>query len=259
MQKAHVLALVLALVVAGCGSRGEVVLATTTSTVDSGLLDVLVPRFEEAAGYDVKELALGSGAALELVARGEADVALVHSPQAEQELVAGGQAGRRLLVMHNRFLVVGPEEDPAGVAGATDASDALRRIAATEALFVSRGDDSGTHRFERSLWEAPPGNWYQETGQGMGATLQIAAEQGGYTISDNATYLATRDATGLAVLLDRGRELQNVYHVIEAKGERVNAEGARAFADFMVAPATQAVIASFGVEELGEPLFVPDA
>lgn len=270
------LVLILAcLALSACGERAggdaasdrpTVILATTTSTVDSGLLDLLVPRFEEASGFAVKPLPLGSGQALELAERGEADVALVHSPQAEQAFVESGKAGRRLLVMHNSFLIAGPGSDRAGVGTATDVAEALRRIAKSESVFISRGDESGTHSFERARWTdsgvEPTGDWYQESGQGMGATLQIAAEKGGYTIADRGTYLATRESTGLAELFSSGPEMLNLYHVIEVDGSagaRVNVEGGGAFADFLVSPEAQAVIRGFGIRQYGEPLFVPDA
>ena len=219
-----------------------VILATTTSTQDSGLLDVLIPAFERASGYQVKTIAAGSGEAIEMGARGEADVILAHSPAAEEALMADGKGGSRRTVMHNDFVVVGPAADPARIKGRS-AADALDRIAAAEAPFVSRGDDSGTHVFELGLWEdagvTPEGAWYQESGQGMGATLQIANDKRGYTISDRGTYLATESARDLEILVEGGSELLNVYHVIDvapAAGERVNAAGGKAFADWLVAP-----------------------
>jgi tungstate transport system substrate-binding protein len=260
-------AAVLALVFAACGDgdRESVILATTTSTQDSGLLDELIPAFERDSGLQVKTIAVGSGEAIELGARGEADVVLAHSPAAEQELMAAGKAGARRTVMHNDYVVVGPPGDPAGVRGA-QAARALARIAKAKAPFVSRGDESGTHTFELGLWEdagvEPGGGWYQESGQGMGATLQIANDKDAYTISDRGTYLATESARDLEILVEGGGELLNVYHVIdiaEDAGERVNAEGGKALADWLVAPAAQNAIKTFGVEEFGEPLFVPDA
>ena len=261
---------------AGCGddegggsstpAQPELLLATTTSTVDSGLLDELVPVFENETGYEVKPLALGSGEALELAGRGEADVVLVHSPSAEEEFMATGVAGERRLVMHNRFMIIGPKDDPAGVAQAAGVTDAMLRIADAQAVFISRGDDSGTNAFELKQWEAagiePNGAWYQLSGQGMAATIQIAAEKGGYTISDNATQLATAETSGLASLYDRGAEMLNIYHVIELTDEAgadVNVEGGQAFADFLVSEEAQRLIEEFGVSDHGEPLFVPDA
>jgi tungstate transport system substrate-binding protein len=261
-----------ALCLAGCGSddgarsdRAPVILATTTSTRDSGLLDVLVPAFERVSGYQVKTIAVGSGEAIEMGARGEADVVLAHSPAAEEELMSDGKGGERRTVMHNDFVLVGPSVDPAKVRGAT-AAEALARIARARAPFVSRGDESGTHTFELALWEdagrTPEGAWYQESGQGMGATLQIADDKGAYTISDRGTYLATESARDLEILVEGGAELLNVYHVIDiaaASGERVNAEGGEALADWLVSAAAQGEIKTFGVDEFGEPLFVPDA
>jgi tungstate transport system substrate-binding protein len=257
------------LCLAGCGddggARAPVILATTTSTQDSGLLDVLVPAFERERGYRVKAIAIGSGEAIEMGARGEADVVLAHSPAAEERLMADGKGRERRAVMHNDFVLVGPSADPAGVRGATAAA-ALARIAEAEAAFVSRGDESGTHAFELGLWEAAGratgGAWYQESGQGMGATLQIANDKDAYTISDRGTFLAAESARDLEILVEGGGALVNVYHVIDIAadaGERVNAEGGRALAEWLVSPAAQREIESFGVEELGEPLFVPDA
>jgi len=265
---------ILLLVLAACGSPAEgpaagpsveeaLILATTTSTQDSGLLDEILPAFTAETGWNVKPIAVGSGAAIEMGRRGEADVLLVHSPAAEEELVAEGNTGRRLLVMHNDFVLVGPEDDPAGVRG-LPVDEALARIAEAGAVFVSRGDESGTHARETSLWEeagvAPAGEWYQETGQGMGATLRVAAEKAGYTLSDRATHLA--QSGGLAVLVEGDRGLLNVYHVIEMTtraGERVQPDGAAAFADWITGRDAQQRIGEFGREEFGQPLFVPDA
>ena len=224
---------------AGCGgaqagpaAERSIILATTTSTQDSGLLDGLLPAFAAETGWEVKPIAVGSGQAIEMGRRGEADVLLVHSPAAEEELVAEGTAGRRLLVMHNDFVLLGPEADPSGVRGAP-IDEAMRRIAGSGAVFVSRGDDSGTHARENSLWEqagvTPGGDWYQQTGQGMGATLRVAAEKAGYTLADRGTYLSQPD--GLAVLMEGDPGLLNVYHVIEMTtraGERVQPDAAAA-------------------------------
>ncbi len=242
-----------------------VVLATTTSTQDSGLLDELVPAFEEAEGYRVKTVAVGSGQAIEMGRRGEADVVLAHSPDAEKELMASGVAGSREVVMHNDFVVVGPEEDPAGVKGA-EAVDAFERISREQAPFVSRGDDSGTHAKELSLWDdagvTPRGRWYQETGSGMGATLTVAAEKEAYTLADRGTYLSNQQARELALMVDGGPGLLNVYHVIDIDsdaGDRVNAAGGDAFAKWVVSPPAQRIIDSFGRDQYGEALFTPDA
>jgi tungstate transport system substrate-binding protein len=243
-----------------------VVLATTTSTQDSGLLDVLVPLFEKQTGYTVKTIAVGTGQALAMGDRGEADVVLVHAPALELKYVEKGTLVHRRLVMHNDFVLVGPPDDPAGIRDAATALDALARIARRRAGFVSRGDNSGTHAKERALWKAagvtPERPWYVESGQGMGATLQIASQKRAYTLTDRATYLAFTRRVQLAILVEGDAPLLNVYHVVEVNPSRhpkVNAAGGRAFADFMVAPATQDAIAKFGVAEYGQPLFVPDA
>lgn len=252
----------------GCGAESDeraVVLAATTSTQDSGLLDVLVPAFESDTGWQVKTIALGSGQSIALGRRGEADVVLAHSPAAERELMASGVAGHRRPVMANDFVLVGPRADPAGVAGRAP-DDALSRIARAGAPFVSRGDDSGTHRFELALWDragvAPRPPWYQETGQGQGATLRVAAERDGYALTDRATYLATSADDDLAVMVGGGPGMENPYHVIDITaraGSRVNAAGGAAFADWLAGPRGQALIGSFGREEHGRALFEPHA
>jgi len=244
----------------------ELILATTTSTQDSGLLDVLIPMFEKQTGYQVKTIAVGTGQAMAMGQRGEADVLLVHAPDSEKKYMADGYGVNRQLVMHNDFVIVGPPGDPAKIKGAQTA-DALKRIADAKALFISRGDNSGTDQLDKKLWKAlgvDPGSqsWYQETGQGMGATLNVAAEKNGYTISDRATYLAFKSKLGLDILVEGDQELLNIYHVIQvnpAKWPKVNAEGARAFDDFMVSKDTQDAIAKFGVDEYGQPLFFADA
>lgn len=243
-----------------------VILATTTSTQDSGLLDDLIPPFEKQTGYVVKTIAVGSGQAIAMGKRGEADVLLVHSPEAEKALVAEGSGVNRRTVMHNDFVLVGPAADPAGVAKRT-AAEAFQRIAASKTLFLSRGDNSGTHAQELSLWKAAGivvegQSWYQQTGQGMGQTLAIAAEKQAYTLSDRGTYLALRQKIGLPILHEGDPSLRNVYHVIEvnpARFPRVNGAGARAFADFMVSKAVQKRIKEFGIARFGSPLFFPDA
>lgn len=259
------LALLLAV---ACGSGGqELILATTTSTQDSGLLDELVPLFEKDNDYNVKVIAVGTGQALEMGSRGDADVLLVHAPSAELELVDSGAAVNRQLVMHNDFIILGPADDPAGVADAGDALEALQAIAGAEAPFISRGDDSGTNKLELALWEdmgQDPGGqgWYEESGQGMGATLQIANQRAAYTISDRGTYLALSDDLDLEVLSEGDARLLNVYHVMQVNPDmfdKVNGEGGQAFVDFMVSDATQEVIRTFRVDEFGEPLFIPDA
>jgi len=246
----------------------EVLLATTTSTRDAGLLDSLVPVFERTSGYNVKVIAVGSGQALEMGRRGDADVVLAHAPEAERLLVDSGYFISRRLVMHNDFLIVGPAADPAHLGGMTDALAALRRLAERGAPFVSRGDQSGTHKLEQKLWRLagikPPGagGWYIEAGHGMGETLQMADEKRAYTITDRATYLAWRAKVQAAPLVEGDPLLYNVYHVLELNPKnapRINAAGGKAFAEFLVAPATQALIAEFGKSRLGRSLFIPDA
>ncbi|MBI2554096.1 MAG: substrate-binding domain-containing protein [Candidatus Rokubacteria bacterium] len=246
--------------------RAAVILATTTSTQDSGLLDVVVPLFEQNTGHTVKTIAVGTGQSLALGDRGEADVVLVHAPKLELEYLAKGNLINRRLVMHNDFILVGPAADTAGIKGVRKAADALKKIAETRGTFVSRGDNSGTHNTERSLWKttgvAPKGRWYIESGQGMGATLIIASEKGAYALTDRGTYRAMQKRVRLAILLEGDTPLLNVYHVMEvnpARHPRVNAAGGRAFADFIVSAEAQAVIRTFGVEKYGAPLFFPDA
>jgi tungstate transport system substrate-binding protein len=243
-----------------------VILSTTTSTQDSGLLDVLVPLFEKKTGLTVKTISVGTGQALALAARGEADVALVHAPSPERKYVEKGKMQNRRLVMYNDFVIIGPEDDPAKIKGVPKAVDALKRIAETQSHFVSRGDKSGTHLLELGLWKeagvAPTGAWYIESGQGMGQTLGIANDRRAYTIADRGTWLAFQKRISLPILVEKDKPLLNIYSVMEvnpANGPRVNVAGGKAFADFMVAPDTQAVIKTFGVDKYGQPLFVPIA
>jgi tungstate transport system substrate-binding protein len=242
--------------------KGQMILATTTSTQDSGLLDELVPRFEEQSGCSVKTVAVGSGEALELAEKGNADVLLVHSPEAEEEFMDGGHGVSRKAVMHNDFVVVGPADDAAKIKGAGSAVDAFTRIAKAQAPFASRADESGTNTQELAIWEAagiePNGSWYIETGQGMGETLTIASQKRAYTLSDRGTWLAT-DNLDLELLVEGGDDLLNPYHVIVVKGENVNSDCAQQFSDWITSPEIQKEIGQFGVAEYGEPLFVPDA
>jgi tungstate transport system substrate-binding protein len=246
----------------------EVLLATTTSTRDAGLLDSLLPVFERATGYRVKVIAVGSGQALEMGRRGDADVVLAHAPEAERALADSGYFLRRRLVMHNDFLFVGPPADSAGLRGLNDALAAIRRLAGRGGTFVSRGDQSGTHHLELKLWREagirlpPAGRWYVESGQGMAATLQMADQKRAYTITDRATYLAWRDKVQLVPLVEGDPILYNVYHVMEVNPKnapRVNTIGARALADFLVSREAQRLIGEFGKSRFGQSLFVPDA
>jgi len=257
----------------GCGGKEsapqpqvqELILATTTSTMDSGLLDVLIPEFEKETGYQVKPIAVGTGKALAMGEKGEVDVLLTHAPAAERPLVDAAIVINYRRVMHNDFVVVGPPEDPAGIKGKPSA-DAFTAIAAAKALFISRGDDSGTHKKELAIWREagiePAGKWYQESGQGMGATLRVAAEKSAYTLTDRATYLAQQKNLGLEILVEGDESLLNIYHVMQVNPEKfakVNAEGAKAFVEFMVSPQIQQSIGEFGKEKYGQPLFFPDA
>jgi tungstate transport system substrate-binding protein len=245
-----------------------VLLATTTSTRDAGLLDSLLPVFERRTGLKVKVIAVGSGQALEMGRRGDADVVLAHAPDAERVLADSGYLLRRRLVMHNDFLVVGPASDPAGLRGMNEAVAAVRRLAARQVLFVSRGDRSGTHLLEQKLWRLAgvrlpaEGEWYVESGQGMAATLQMADQKRAYTLTDRATYLAWRDKLQVVPLTEGDTLLYNVYHVMEVNprnAPRLNAAGGRALADFFVSPEAQALIAEFGRPRFGQSLFVADA
>lgn len=263
------LVLLAALCLPACNPKPKnpaLILATTTSTQDSGLLDVLVPAFEAETGYTVQIVAVGTGEALKMGEEGNADVLLVHAPSTEVTFMEGGFGSDRRLVMHNDFVIVGPANDPAGIRG-FDPVEALTAIATRGASFASRGDDSGTHKKELSLWKNagtdPAGQaWYIETGQGMGATLTIASETGAYTLTDRATYLANRDNLSLEILVEGDASLLNVYHVIVVNSELwpyANNAGAIAFADFITSEKGQEIIADFGVEEFGQPLFIPDA
>ncbi len=251
----------------------NLILATTTSTQDSGLLDVLIPMFEAEYGYVVQTVAVGSGAAIKMGQEGNADVLLVHSPAAEKTFMADGWGKDRSLIMHNDFIVVGPEADPAGIKGLT-AAEAFAKIfaAGTEkpesVVFVARADESGTSTKELGIWKKaeldPAGSkpaWYVETGQGMGASLTIASEKGGYILADRATYLANKANLSLVILSEGDNSLLNIYHVMTvdtAKWPKVNYQGATDFMSFMLSETTQAEIEKFGVDKYGQSLFIPD-
>jgi tungstate transport system substrate-binding protein len=244
----------------------DVILATTTSTYDTGLLDSLTPRFEKECGCRVKTVAVGSGAALALAGRGEADLVLAHAPALELKYVAEGKLANRRLVMSNDFVVVGPAADPAGLKSATTTAEAFGRLVAGDAPFISRGDSSGTNMLELAQWRSagltPSGGWYLQSGQGMGATLQIASEKGAYALTDRGTYLALRSGLNQVILFEGAPELLNVYHVLEsdsASHPGVNVLGGRALADFFLRRDVQDFIRTFGVATFGQPLFVPRA
>ncbi|OGO25369.1 MAG: tungsten ABC transporter substrate-binding protein [Chloroflexi bacterium RBG_16_51_16] len=259
------------LILAACNStpaNPALILATTTSTQDSGLLDVLVPLFEEQTGYTVNTVAVGTGQALKMGEEGNADVLLVHAPASEQALMDAGFGKDRALVMHNDFIVVGPASDPAGIRG-NPVVEGFESITTSNAVFVSRGDDSGTHKAELAIWKksgldpkTDKPSWYLETGQGMGATLTIASEKSAYTLTDRATYLANTSNLQMDIIIEGEAALLNVYHVITVnpdKWPKANFAGATAFLEFLIDPGTQEVIGSFGMEEYGQPLFFPDA
>jgi tungstate transport system substrate-binding protein len=262
-------ALALAGVLGGADGRAQgrrsLILATTTSTQDSGLLDVLVPRFEQESGIEVKVIAVGSGAALRMASRGDADAVLVHSPAAEEPYVAAGDLvdGRR--VMYNDFVIVGPPQDPARISGVTTIAGVMRALARVR--FVSRGDDSGTHSQEMALWaaagiDAAAVAGREETGQGMGATLNVADQRRAYTLTDRGTYLALRDRLDLTILYEGDPTLRNVYHVYAVNPARhpgVHRAEARAFIAFLVSDAVQRTIDDFKRDEYGQSLFFPDA
>lgn len=244
----------------------NLILATTTSTQDSGLLDVLVPDFEQKTGYTLKTVAVGSGEAMKMGQECNADVLLVHSPAAEETFMSNNYGSDRRLVMHNDFVIVGPAADPAGINGIKTAGEAFTKIADTQSPFISRGDDSGTNAKELAIWKSanltPEGDWYIESGQGMLATLQIASEKSAYSLTDRATYLSNKANLQLDILVQGDAPLLNIYHVIvvnPANCPTVNNAGAIAFADYMVSPDTQTLIGNFGVEKFGGALFTPDA
>jgi tungstate transport system substrate-binding protein len=252
----------------------EIIMASTTSTRDSGLMDMLIPVFEKQTGYQMKPIYVGSGAAMSMGQQGNADVLLVHSPAAEVKFMDGGYGINRQLVMHNDFLIVGPKSDPAGIRGIAVATDALKKIADANINFYSRGDNSGTDALEKSLWKkigisvadnsTSNPKWYIEggTGTGMLDLLRIASEKNGYTITDRSTFLFNQKVLGLDILVQGDPILLNVYHVIQVNPEKftnVNAAGAKAFADFMVSAAAQALIAEYGKDKYGQALFFADA
>jgi tungstate transport system substrate-binding protein len=248
------------------GELNEIILATTTSTQDSGLLEFLLPKFHAENEYLVKTIAVGTGKALKMAEDGNADVLFVHAPPAEVELVEKGFGIDRTLIMHNDFVVLGPKDDPAGISGMDSTVGAFDEINKSGAIFVSRGDDSGTHKKELQFWDEleiqPQGENYLESGQGMAATLRIASEKLGYTLSDRATYLANRKVIDLAILVEGDQRLLNIYHVISVNPEKwpqANYAGAQAFTSFLISTEIQQLIGEFGSDQYGQPLFFPDA
>lgn len=247
----------------------DLILSSTTSTRDSGLMDVLVPIFVQKTGYNLKPIYNGSGQAMALGQKGQADVLLVHAPDSEVTFMQAGYGINRRLVMHNDFIIVGPSTDPAGIKGMTSAIDAMKKMAAAKVDFYSRGDNSGTDQLEKKLWttagitqKGQP--WYHEANLGMGDLLRVASEKQAYTITDRATYLANKATLSLDILVQGDPVLLNIYHVIQVNPQKfpnisINADGAKAFSDFMVDPATQQIIGKYGVDKYGQPLFFPDA
>jgi tungstate transport system substrate-binding protein len=253
--------------VAEPGTAAKLILATTTSTDDSGLLDVILPEFEEKFNANVQVVAVGTGQAIKLGEDGNADVLLVHDRPKEDAFMAAGHGVRREDVMYNDFIIVGPESDPAGVKGMTGAAAALKKIANSQATFVSRGDDSGTHSKEKALWKAagiePAGDWYVSAGQGMGAVLTMTDEQQAYTLSDRATYLArTREGLELQILVEGDQILFNPYGVMAVnpdKGDHINTALANSFIDWLISVPVQETIGQFGQDKFGQSLFIPDS
>jgi len=248
--------------------KQDVILATTTSTENSGLLAYILPSFEEKFGRAVKVIAVGTGKALQMGRDGEADVLLVHAKPSEDEFVAEGHGTERFDVMYNDFVLIGPSADPAGLLENANSNvvDALKLVQENGSTFVSRGDDSGTHKKEKALWVAaelePAGDWYVEAGKGMGDVIMMADEMQGYTMSDRATYLSMSEKIELEVVTEKDSILFNQYGVIPVnpnKNEGINQEGAAEFVEWLLSAETQELIATFGVEKYGKPLFTPNA
>lgn len=273
MKRKALILLVLLLVavsvlMTGCAKNSQkqsLTLATTTSTEDSGLLDVLVPAFTEKTGIKVKVVAVGSGQALEMGTKGDADVLLVHSPQAELNFMSKGYGVSRKPVMHNYFVIVGPENDPANIKG-KNAIAALKSIAEQKSAFVSRGDESGTNKKELQLWDKadikPAGEWYKEVGQGMGDTLTTADQMKAYTLADEATFLSIKNKLTLQALISGGSDLSNPYTVItvsQKKYKKVHYQEAKDFSDYLVSVDGQKLIGNFGKKTYGKSIFIPDA
>lgn len=248
----------------------EIILATTTSTQDSGLLDVLIPKFTKESGIKVKTVSVGTGQAIEMGRKGEADVLLVHAKDDEEKFVEEGYGTKRLEVMYNDFILVGPKDDKLNLKekSGKDIKSALKNIQNTSSTFISRGDDSGTHKMEMKLWKdvdiTPEGDWYISAGTGMADVLKIASEKQAYTLTDRATYLSLKDTLDLEILVENDKLLYNQYGVIPVNvkktgGKELNQKGAEEFAKWITSDKTQKFIKTFGVEKYGEPLFIPNA
>lgn len=244
----------------------NLILATTTSTRDSGLLDYILPKFQEKYGYKVDVVAVGTGQALKLGMDGNADVLLVHAKADEEKFVQEGHGLKRYDVMYNDFVILGSSEDKANIKSEKDAASALKKISESKSNFVSRGDDSGTHKLEKKLWKKnsiePSGNWYLSIGKGMSETLLMASENKAYTISDRATFLAMKDKLELTVLLENKNDLINQYGVIAVnpnKSNKINAKGAQDFIEWILSEETQKLIGEYGKDKYGQSLFIPNA
>lgn len=243
----------------------NLIVAMTTSIEDSGLLNDLIAAIENKTGYQLKSISVGTGQALALAEKGEVDAVFVNSPLAEKKVLQDGTVMNRRLVMHNDFVIVGPAADKAQIRGKKDAVEAFSLIAKNQALFFSRGDDSGTNKLERDLWKQaniiPIGAWYQQTGAGMGHTLQVANDKKGYTLVDRATYLFQKKNLSLQILVEGDKKLLNLYHVMEVNPQKfpqVNKTAARAFSDFLLSGEGQRLIAAHGKNKFGQPLFFVD-
>jgi tungstate transport system substrate-binding protein len=252
----------------GCKSSPEqdntLVLATTTSARDSGLLDAILPSFENKTGIEVEVIAVGTGQALKLGRRGDADVLLTHAPAAENKFIADGYADQRHIIMSNDFLLAGPESDPASIKNTPHIAEAMQKMVEKELSFISRGDQSGTHLREQQAWRdcgiSPDGAWYIEAGSGMSATLRMASEMQAHTLCDRGTFLAQRANLDLEILCQHDPNMKNEYAAMiisQAKHPHVNFRAAQQFVDFLTSPDIQEVIGKFGIAQYGTPLFVP--
>ncbi len=275
MKKLLAVLLPIALIIslAACGGAAEpaaktpanpvIRMSTTTSVNDSGLLPYLLPVFEEKTGYTVEVQSAGTGAAIQKAVDGNADLILVHAKASEEEFINNGYGLERLSFMYNYFVVVGPKDDPAGIKGCVDAAEAFGKIRTAEATFISRGDESGTHKAELKIWgdNAPDPQtekWYVSAGQGMGACLTMAKEQKAYCLTDKATFLSMADKGDLLIILEKGDDMKNTYSLIECNPEKldgINTEGAKALINWLTGDEASALIEKYGVEEYGEQLF----
>ncbi len=265
------LALIMVLCFAACGGEESktdaenlvIRMATTTSVDNSGLLQYLFPYFEKATGYKVEHQAVGTGDAIKLAKDGNADLILVHAKASEEEFIAGGYGVERIPFMYNYFVIVGPADDPAGIKDSANAAEAFAKIKASGSPFISRGDDSGTHKAELKIWgenapDAEKDEWYISAGKGMGASLTMASEMGAYCLTDKATYLSMKDNLELDIIIEESEDMKNTYSVIACnpdKLEGLNTEGAKAFIEWITGDEASALIAKYGKEQYGEALF----